>query len=265
MGFAQDAVGSLAAGILTTYDTDLDFDAGEVRVYPNGRGPRDGFTRIPSKIEHRGPNGGSAYIFADAVLDGQTFRFVVDTGAPRGLTLFADAAKRTRLWDDARPFAPLHVGGLGGSGPLGRVVRADRLDFAGLRVERPLVMLAGPKTGYALEDGIIGLALLRQLNLSIDTRAHALWVQPSRQPAAPIGYGLSGLWIVEQRGATVVEAVGTASPAAQAGIRAGDTIVGDSFAATIAKLSGAAGTRIALGVARDGVRRDVAFELQRFL
>lgn len=95
LGFAQEAVGSLAAGILTSYDTDRDFDAGEVRVYPDGRGPREGFTQIPSKVEHRGPVGGSAYIFADAVLDGQTFRFVIDTGAPRGLTLFADAARRT--------------------------------------------------------------------------------------------------------------------------------------------------------------------------
>lgn len=265
MGFGQDAAGSLAAGLLTTRDSDLDFDRGEVRIYPEGRGARDGFARVPSRIEQRGATGGSAYIFADAVLDGKSYRFVVDTGAPRGLTLFADAARRSGLLDDARPFAPLHVGGLGGGGPLGRIVRADRLAFGGRTFERPLVMLAGAKTGYALEDGIIGLALLRHFNLSIDTRDHVLWVQPSQQPPVSIAYGLSGLWAVAHKGATVVEAVGTASPAAQAGIRVGDRIVGEPFAATIAKLTAPEGAPCPLAIERDGVRRDVTLELRRFL
>lgn len=79
-------------------------------------------------------------------------------------------------------------------------------------------------------------------------------MQPSGHPAAPIGYGPSGLWVIEHKRAFVVEAVGTGSPAAQAGVRVGDQIVGDSLSVTVA-----------LRLVRDGVERTASLELRGFL
>lgn len=49
-GFAGDVRGTLAAGMLTAVESDLDFENGEWRAYPNGRPERIGFVRISNAI-----------------------------------------------------------------------------------------------------------------------------------------------------------------------------------------------------------------------
>ena len=50
--FGHEAAGVLAAGLVTGADSDLDFGRSEWRVYPDGRGARDGYRELPSSIEH---------------------------------------------------------------------------------------------------------------------------------------------------------------------------------------------------------------------
>lgn len=264
--FGNDIEGTLAAGILTVADSELDFDAGELRIYPDGRGERPGFTRVPSSIRRMyGRQTESPYIFAGVAVGGQSFDCMLDTGAPRALSLFSNAARRSGLWDDSRPYVPLRSHGLGGEGPISRIVRAPSLALGGLSIDRPLVMLSPAGTeSAAIGDGIGGLALIRRFNLSIDARARTLWVQPSRQPAVTERYGLSGLWFDRKGDVAEVAAVGTGSPAAEAGMQVGDRVVG-AWEEVLRSTNRGPGTAVTLDIDRKGAKRAVSFTLRPYL
>ncbi|MDH7976062.1 aspartyl protease family protein [Sphingomonas sp. AR_OL41] len=264
--FGADIEGTLAAGIITAGDTDLDFDAGEIRLYPDGRGERDGFTKLNSSIRRlNGRTESSPYIFADVAVGGQAFECMLDTGAPNLLTLSPNAARRAGLWDDSRPYAPFRPGGIGGSGSMNRLVRVPSLALGGLAIDAPLVALeplgtVAPKIG----EGIAGLALIRRFNLSIDARSRSLWVQPSRQPAVGRRYGLSGLWLDRKSEAAEVAAVGTGSPAAEAGVQVGDRIAG-AWPELLAAINRGPGTPVSLAIERGGTKRTISFTLRPYL
>jgi serine protease Do len=264
--FGTDIEGTLAAGILTAGDTDLDFDTGEIRLYPDGRGERTGFTRLRSSIrrlEHA--TEASPYIFADIAVGGQAFECMLDTGAPSLLSLGPNASRRSGLWDESRPFAPFRPNGIGGAGSLSRVVRAPSVALGGLAIEHPLIALEPPGTvSPAIGEGIGGLALIRRFNLSIDARSRSLWVQPSRQPATGRGYGLSGLWLDRDGDGAQVAAVGTGSPAAEAGILVGDRIDG-AWRDSLAAINRGPGRPVSLTVVRKGTKRAISFTPRPYL
>ncbi|KQS04669.1 hypothetical protein ASG11_10760 [Sphingomonas sp. Leaf357] len=264
-GYRQDIYGALAAGVLTTTDTDLDFDKGELRIYPDGRGVRTGYTAIDSEIPRIDqPNRGSRKISAAVTIDGRVIRCILDTGAPGRLILGRAAVRRLGLWSDDRPYAPIRPNGIGGAGPIARIVRVGALEMGGAREDRPLVTLLDNEVGNGF-DGILGLSFIRRFNLSIDARQRKLWVQPSRQSVSPQHYGLSGLWLDHAGDRVTVAAVGTGSPAAAAGLKVGDRIVGEAFPMLLRKIGGGPGMEVGLKIERGGVASDVRFTLRPYL
>jgi serine protease Do len=267
LDLGPDAAGALAAGMLTALDSDLDFDKGELRIYPDGRGERSGLAELPSRIEKFSGPGASAYIVADAVLDGRTFRFLLDTGMPAQVALWPSAARKTGLWNDTTPFAPGRHSGIGGHSSLGRLVRAGRLQIGPFVFERPLVALSNPSSVHPgdFADGLIGLELLERLNLSTDAKRGRLWAAANARPAWPEHYGLSGLWVDERGGKTIVAEVSPQSPAAAAGVREGDEIVGVTMRDFIAQIEGPPGRRIPVTLGRGEARISTEIVLRRFL
>lgn len=264
-GYQQDIYGALAAGVLTTVDTDLDLDAGELRIYPDGRGERPGYVALDSEIPRiESTQRGSRKIAAALTLDGRPIRCMLDTGSPAHLLLNRTASRRLELWDDNRPYAPNRPQGIGRAGPVARTIRAGSLIMGDSLEDRPLISLLGNDIGDDF-DGIVGMSFLRRFNMSIDTRGRKLWVQPSHQKPAPERYGLSGLWLDQEGERIEVEAVGTGSPAAAAGIVAGDRIVDMSWRDALAAITGPPGRTVRLKVERGTTRREVEFALKLFL
>lgn len=268
-GLGRDIAGTLSSAVLTDTDSDLDFAKGEWRLFPNGRGdPPSGFVELGSTIARSATGIGSAYIFVDGVLDGTRYRFVVDTGMPGSLKLYNEAARRSGLADGAdRRFAPVHTANTNGGGKVSAMVRAASLDLGnGIRFERPFVVLDQNATWhFPGADGIIGLALLRQLNLATDTRRGRLLVKRNGVQAPVEAYPRSGLWIDKAGRALSVTIVGTGSPAAAAGIQPKDLILGMDFDAALHALGQPAGTAVPLTIERAGVRRDVVLTLADYL
>ena len=262
-GYRAGVQGALAAGVVTAMDTDLDFDAGELRVYPDGRGERPGYVAIDSSIP--AADRGSSRIVVTVQLDGKPLRCILDTGSPQMLMLNQKAARRLGYWDDARPYAPARIRGIGGTGPISRTIRAGSVEMGGAKADRPLVILLGNDAAGEGTDAILGLSFIRRFNLSIDTAGKRLWVKPSIQPAVPERYALAGVWLDKDGSRIVVRAVGAGSPAARAGIAVGDAIVEMTWDAALAAIGGVEGKTVRLKVERDGTRRDVDYILAPFL
>jgi len=264
----RGAAGAFAAGLFTEADADLDFGRGEWRLYPDGRGTREGYRELPSSIQHIAHNeNGSAFVFADAILDGQNYRFLLDTGMPGQLMLWPGAARRSGLWNDAGPFAPDRGRGIGGEGARGRLVRAGNLRLGAFAFERPLVFLTDPSSleGSHFADGIMGLSLLELLNLSTDIGRRRLWAQPSGRPQRPERYRLTGLWVDERRGALTITDLSPRSPAADAGLQRGDEILGLSLADYVRRAAGRPGDSFELQIRRGGETRTARLTLREFL
>ena len=213
-----------------------------------------------------GRNAASPRLYGDIQVNGMVLECLLDTGAPGAISISYDNARRLGLWNDTRPFAPQATSGIGGSGGIGRIVRADIAVFAGQRFDRPLVLLRGPSDGARGHDGIIGLSMLRGFNLSTEVRTRSLWLQRHSDPAPlPDRYGMSGLWLEDKDGEIRVAVVGTGSPASAAGIQVGDRIAGLDFRSAISSITGVPGKNVALSVLRNGQTRSVRFALTPFL
>ena len=261
----REAAGALSASMLTVADTDLDFDAGEWRIYPDGRGDRAGFSRLESSIRQSASAPGATQIMVDVQLDGSPYRLKLDTGAPMGIALWAGASRRSGLWNDRTPFSPGRRRGIGGVGAQARLVRAGDLRLGDMKFERPLISLTDPDSRGRADDGLLGLPVISLMNLSTDLRSGRLWAQRNSRPPDPERYGLGGLWVEEASGGLVVTQLSPQSPAAEAGLAVGDVIVGMPLGDFVRRLAGAPGGSVSLDYRRGALARTARLTLRPFL
>jgi hypothetical protein len=262
ISFGDDVSGSFASGCLTTLDSEIDFRAKEWRIYPDGGPARDGWVRHDSAILRDGPAGGSSYLFGQAFLGSQPLRALLDTGAPSWIRLSGSVARKSGLYREGQNWSPYAKHG----NDIVRLVRSSvPLNFGGLSIERPIIVLQSGGLTDRLSETLIGLPILQQVNLATDVSRKILWTRPNGLPRPIERYNMAGLW-VDRRGSQIIAgAVGSGSPAEKAGIRPGDGIEGAEFETLIKRLTGNSGDEVALVVTRGGVRRDVRLVLADYL
>ena len=174
--------------------------------------------------------------------------------------------RRSGLWNDTAPYAPVRAFGIGGAGARGRMVRGGTLRIGDFAFERPLVTLNDPaSTHESFADGIIGLPYLELLNLSTDVRRHKLWAQPSGRRQRPERYGMSGLWVDSRGDVLEIKDVGRGSPAAEAGLQRGDEIIGLDMEGFLRRAAGREGESFELRYRRGGETRTTRLTLRAFL
>jgi hypothetical protein len=261
-----EAAGALSASMLSLADSDLDFDSGEWRIYPDGRGEREGYSELSSAIPRSARRMGATPIMVDAAIDGVSYRLHLDTGAPIGISLDSDAVRRRGLWNDSRPFSPGRRRGIGGLGARTRLVRAGELRLGDIAFPRPLVSLGDPEhRGRTSSDGILGLPVIALMNLSTEVARGKLWARRNAQQPPPERYGMSGLWVEEGEGGLVVAQASPSSPASEAGLRTGDVITGVPLADFVRRLGGRPGDRIEIAYRRGAEARSTSLTLRPFL
>ena len=257
-GFGRDVQGMLAAGCLTTRDSELDFSAMEWRLMPDGGPQRAGWVAHEDAI--RTQKVGSPHLFGEASLGGQKLRVLLDTGAPGNPLFFAKVARKAGVDLDSQNWSPATT-----NGKEARNYRSPvPLQIGGLTIERPLIRVTDQIANF-IEDGLIGLPTIQRLDLATEVKAGRLWTRPSGLPAEPDEYNMSGLWIDRKGDAIVAGLVGKGSPAEKAGIARGDRLEGYAFGQMIARLNGRVGQQVALSVTRGGQKRDVNLMLEDYL
>lgn len=257
VNFRDGAVGSIAAGALTAGDCDLDFETGEWRIYRDGAPDRSGWTRYDRGIFHQGNLNGSAFIAADANLGGRSFRFGLDTGMPSAMHIYRKTAEAAGLWNAPR-WSPAAPGGKG------RMVRAS-LDLAGETLPDIIVTILEQPEWSVFPDGVIGLPILRRFTLGAAARDRTLFLKRNALAPLPGRYNRAGLWIDRAGADAKIVVVGPGSPAARAGLVAGDRLRGVAFDDLIDRMFEPAGHDIALTVDGAGGRRAVTLRLEDFL
>ncbi|MGV3456962.1 hypothetical protein [Sphingomonas sp.] len=252
------AIGSLPAWVLTLADGELDFDAGVWRAHGAGLPALPGATRFEKGIAQKGATADRKFLFADAALNGRSFRFGLDTGMPSVMRIYRKTAEAAGLWNAPRwsPAAP--------QGKT-RMVRVDRLELAGATVEGAVIQMRDDPDWDIFDAGIIGLPILRLFNIATSNRDGALFLKRNRQVRQPARYNRAGLWVDRAGSGMVAGVVGAGSPAEKAGIKAGDRLSGMRFEELIGQTSGPVGTVLPLTVGQGAAARQVSLVLEDYL
>ncbi|MEO6564415.1 MAG: PDZ domain-containing protein [Casimicrobiaceae bacterium] len=198
-------------------------------------------------------------------IDGIDGIFDIGTGARGSLTLAApfvaanDLAKRygakQAVITGATPKGPVR----------GLLARAEELDIGGVAVAKPVaVLVTAPAAtpGADADAGSIGYGVLRRFIPTFDYGRSVVYLEAAAAMAEADAFERAGLWLERGAKGFVVVDVVAGSPAAAAGLRAGETITAIngrgagtmSLADARATLRGAAGTTVRLRAGPTGER-----------
>jgi hypothetical protein len=247
----------------------LDYDKNEITfIRPAAFRPPKGAESLPLKFRGHIP-------LVEAVLDGVTGEFQLDTGARPSLTLtrsFADAHGLVEKYHARREA----VGGPGlGGQSRGLLARPEELDLGRLAVHGPVALISSSwrrNTAMSRIAGNIGGGLLKRFLVTLDYPQGTLYLQPNRHFAEPDVFDRSGLWVMRASDGSAFEVADVIpdSPASKVGLKVGERILKvdqtDASAFTVAtlreRLEKEPGTKIDLDVQGEGDVHEVVLVLE---
>ncbi|HWK47358.1 MAG TPA: aspartyl protease family protein [Stellaceae bacterium] len=220
--------------------------------------------------------------FADTIpqvsarVDGVDGQFVIDTGDPGAVTLFGpfvDAQGFKARYRHGLALAA--AGGIGGAVPT-FTTRVTSFDLAGFRVDRPITEFVDQHRGAFASTtlaGSIGYDILSRFRITFDYGHQRLYFEPGADFGRVSDYNRAGLSVTKTPAGFTVLGVARPSPAAAAGILAGDAILsiddrpvgGLSFADLRQAVERPPGTRLLLALGRRGGVRSVRLTLAEVL
>ncbi|MFO1312690.1 MAG: aspartyl protease family protein [Burkholderiales bacterium] len=249
-----DIAGVIGYEVFARMPVTLDYERARATLHDPGKFRyAGGGVRVP--LEMRGQQAG-----VQGRVDGIPGLFLVNTGNRGSLTLTQafteEHGLRERL--SSRVVA---VYGAGVGGPLtATLARVRRLDLGEVAIDDPVTMLSLRDAGALAERdvaGSVGNALLMRYAVTFDVPGAALYFESTPRSAERDSWDRSGLWIEQaDKGFEVIHVV-EGSPAAAAGLRAGDVIVavdgrpwaGVRLSALRSDLAGAPGRKVRLRMA----------------
>jgi len=166
------------------------------------------------------------------------------------------------------------IAGYGLGGPArALLIRPQSLKIGSIEIKEPIGLIElGEKGGAASTQtaGNLGAGILKRFTVTLDYEHQVLYLEPNTNFAEPDVFDRSGLWCMQDEagGLQIVDVVKN-SPADQAGLQAGDHIIGlDGTAVTGAqiidlrsKLKEAPGTKVMLQVDGKAGKRQVSLTL----
>ena len=230
--------------------------------------PRDAGTPVPFRFYHQFPEVLGSY-------DGIPSRFGIDTGARNVLSLTSPFAQRNHIIEREKNGAKALTGwGVGGPS-YGYVFRGKDLRLGDVTVKSPLTEFNLDKGGVGATEAFpnnIGGGLLKRFVVTFDYDHQLMYLKPIAGKVDDLDtFDRSGMWLnVADKGFGIVN-VGEGTPAAKAGIAAGDIVVAvDGKAASSMHLydlrrrlrNDPPGTQVALTVERNGKPRTVTLVLR---
>jgi hypothetical protein len=246
--------GVIGYEFLRRFAVRIDYHSRQLTLWPPGeRAPANSGARAPLRLDGRD-------MFIEAIAGGAQGLFGVDTGDDGSVTLFKSFFARHSIPVElpAQRVTEKGVGGLSAA----LLTRTSDLVIGPYQIPRPLTVVSFAKTGVFASDrmaGNLGALVLRNLVTTFDLPHRVLFVtkapefgydQPYYRTGAEISLGENGL--------VGIAFVNPASPAANAGLRAGDLLVAvngrrvadESTSDVIERMKPPVGGRVSLDVVR---------------
>jgi hypothetical protein len=215
-------VGIIGYEIFKRFVVRTDFDAQQVTLSePEGYSYQGPGLRVPFQLKDTIP-------IVPGDIDGVPGTFQLDTGSRLTLELMAPFVARNAL---VARYAPKMQGvtgwGVGGSERTW-IVRARSFTFGGVAVDAPVMGLSQSTRGSGADayiSGNVGTDIFRKFNIVWDYPRNQLFFERNSHYAEPDVFNRAGIWVnLGGDGFDVVD-VYAGSPAADAGLMAGDRIV----------------------------------------
>jgi len=228
------------------------------------------------------PKGGTVVPFTfdgetpqvEGEIDGVRGRFTIDTGSRASLTLNRPFAEEHGLAAKYAASVEALTGWGVGGGVRSRLARAKVLKLGSVEVPMPVTdMSLNAKGAFANRylAGNVGGGVLRRFDMTFDYGKQRLIFQPNENAAKPDNYDRSGMWLNREGGGFQVKDIVAGGPAAEAGLKAGDTItaidgqsVGELLLPELRTRlkDSSAGTKVRLTVKSGGEAREVTLVLR---
>jgi len=259
-GPVGDALGGDLIGVLG-YDTfrqlvvEIDYQGRWVRFHdPTRYRPPPEAMAVPIRLDANIPS-------ARVALNGEEAWVHLDTGSDNTLDLTRPFLSAAGLAATLPSLGRSGLIGVGGHGDAERV-RLDDLELGGYGFEALEALVHEDGSGVASSDvaGVLGAGVLSRFHCVFDYSRSTLWLTPNRAYQPPVPGNPAGARVRLRRGNLVVTGVREGSPAATAGLRVGDRVVGmnnrsvrpDDLSSLEDALDGDGTRRLKLRVLRDG-------------
>jgi hypothetical protein len=187
---------------------------------PSGWSYAGSGARVPFKLKEVIP-------VVQGEIDGIPGAFQLDTGSRVSLSLLRPFVEKNKLVERYNAKL-LGVEGWGvGGASRAWFVRAHKLNFGGVTVDEPVVGLGQQKSG-GLTDiytaGNVGAGVLKRFNITWDYPHNQIFFEKNKNYSAPDVFDRVGLWAnLSDAGFEIVDVI-PGSPAAEAGLKVGDTV-----------------------------------------
>lgn len=222
--YGEKVDGIIGYSFFSRYIVKMNFDSSEIEVFQPGEldYPRGGtilrpaFTTLPILN----------LTFRDR--EKKNFNFYFDTGAGLCFLLSEEYAKDSSILMSKRKPYETQAEGMGGRLQM-RLTVVKMVQVGNYRFRNVPTYLyedAFKVTSYPFVGGLLGNDLLRRFNLTINYPKREIHLLPNSHFKEPFDYAYTGMAMYFNEGYIVVEDVIKGSPAAKAGLKPNDIIVG---------------------------------------
>lgn len=186
---------------------------------PEAFEPPAGATVVSFTFDERTPQ-------VEGKIDGIPGKFTMDTGSRVSLTVNRPFAEKNGLLE-RKGFDAIAGWGVGG-GSRGRVTRGRLLELGSLQIPEPVMDISLQQKGSFSDPylaGNVGGGVLKRFTVTFDYSRQRIYFEPNESSRTRDVYDRAGLWMNREGDGYKVEDVVAGGPAAEAGLRIGDTIL----------------------------------------
>jgi predicted aspartyl protease len=277
--------GILGYDLFQRYVVEFDYAASVLRLrQPEGSQPHGSVT-VPIQLREQIP----FVIIGLTSLTGRRADALLefDTGQTGALTLTQSFVEKAGLLEPSQPTLAITTGALLPGQVPARIARLGSVRLDTIDVNAPTANITPSETAAGVSqdaDGILGAEILRRFTVAVDYSRLQVTLSPNHELNTPIEVDMTGMSLaallapqegVAQRRSTGqcrVRTVIAASPAAAAGIAAGDILIaidgrsaGNMTLTEVRQIFRVPDVELRLTLARDGKERQVTIRTRRLI